>query len=118
MISRPFAELFGIITESKPGKPILDLFGPHTVNSIQKVEGRFAADEKNVSGKALWFDPMFYKAEFHISDETDRFDIIIGRDTILKYKFVEFRSLGFTGFRRKPSSLNSKCSQQSNSRPC
>ena len=80
--------------------------------------GRFAAHDRNISRKELWFDPMFIPAEFHVSDKIERYEIIIGMDTIVKYKLMKFRPLGFTGFRRKPASLNSKCNQRPNRHSC
>jgi len=110
--------MYDTIAESKPGEPILELPGGHTYTSIQKMGGRFAAQDRNISGKKLWFDPMFIPADFHVSDKIERYEIIIGMDTIVKYGLMEFRPLGFTGFRRKPASLNSKCNQRPNRHSC
>lgn len=99
-ISRSFAEMYGIITESKPSKPMLELPGGHTYTSIQKIVGRFTVHDRNISRK----DPKLYIAEFHVSDKIDRYEIIIGMDTIMKYKLMKFQPLDFTGFWGEPTS--------------
>lgn len=103
LISPTFAASFGIILEHHNPKVILDLPGNGQFVSIGKITGRWCSKTNATHDRYFRFDPRFMDAEFEVSNSAERFDVVIGADTIKLEKLLEWGpALALTGFRSSP----------------
>jgi hypothetical protein len=77
LMSGSLATEFGIKFSTWKGEIVLDTLGKGTFKSVGKVSGRWAAGKH--------FDPKFYDGTWHVSENVESWDVIIGRNTIKKY---------------------------------
>jgi hypothetical protein len=100
LISPTFAARFGLIFEPHNAKVILDLPGNGQFVSIGKIAGRWCSKINAAHDRYFRFDPKFMDAEFEVSNSAERFDIVIGADTIKLERLLEWGpALALTGFR-------------------
>ena len=103
LISPAFAARFGLIFDPRNAKVILDLPGNGQFASIGKVAARWCIQINASHDRRFRFDPRFMDAEFEVSKSAERFDIVIGADTIKSERLLEWGpGLALTGFRPSP----------------
>ncbi|KAF2186250.1 hypothetical protein K469DRAFT_148412 [Zopfia rhizophila CBS 207.26] len=107
LISPAFAAKFGFVFESGDGDAVLELPGNGRYISIAKVVGRWTGRQNASRDRRFFFDPRFMDAEFEVSNRTERFDVVIGYETIAKEKLIIWSpNAAFTGFRTKPATFD------------
>jgi hypothetical protein len=103
LVSPDFVKQFGSLVLDESGKRvILDLPGGGRYISIARLAGRWTC---RISDSQFRFDPKFMDAEFEVSDTSERFDVVIGSDTLEEEHIVTFRrDFALTGFRTQTAS--------------
>ena len=99
LISPDFVAKCGQIFEPSEGETILETAGNGQFISTGTITGRWTCKARHGPPH---FDPKFMDAEFEVSKHTERFDVVIGSDTISKERLMVLApSLCLTGFRTK-----------------
>lgn len=103
LVSRAFVEQqFNYVIPPQRERHILDHPGNGKYVSIGDVEFRWTCDDDN-----RLFGQRFIKANFEISKDEERFEIVIGSETIAKEKLAILNvPAGFTGWRAEPPHVN------------
>lgn len=92
-MSRHFAELFGKTFGSAKGKQILNGLGGGEFRSIGTLSGRWFCKETNIyHNRKVSFDSKYLEAEWEVSGSVERFDVIIGQETIRGYDLLEAKN--------------------------
>ena len=107
LISPAFVAQFGtLVPDAHNERVILDLPGGSKYVSIARLAGRWTC---KLSDSRFRFDPKFMDAEFEVSNSTERFDVVIGSNTLQKEHIMKLRrDLALTGFRTKNASYSRK----------
>jgi len=93
LMSRHFAELFGETFGSAKGKQILNGLGGGEFRSVGTLSGRwFCRETKKYHNRKVSFDPKYLEAEWEVSESVERFDVIIGQETIRGYDLLEAKN--------------------------
>jgi hypothetical protein len=91
LMSRKLAETLGFSCPSGTGKPILESLCGGQVITMGQVAGRWACGI-NPSKSRLALDPRHYDGVWEVSgNQDDRYDVIFGRDMIVKYGLLGFK---------------------------
>lgn len=111
LISPAFAAKFGLSFESRNGEVILELPGDGQFVSNGRITGRWCSMINTSHDRHLYFDPKFMDADFEVSNSPERFDIVIGADTIKSERLLKWGpALALTGFRNRHGVFPSKYS--------
>ena len=114
LISSAFLSKFGSLIPIKRNKRvILELPGGGKYTSVGRLSGRWTC---KLNDPPLHFDAKFMDAEFEVSNSAERFDVVIGSNTIQKEHLLEVRhGLALTGFRTKTPSYTREFASNSRS---
>lgn len=106
LMSRDFAETLEIPIPNLSGTPILEGLGGSLFESLARVSCRWAVtSQSDAPSSVLAFDPKFYRSDFEVSKNNERFDVIIGQKTIVTEGLLRFKvPLGLAAFTDHPSS--------------
>jgi len=112
LISPAFVSQFGsLIPIERNERVILDLPGGAKYTSAGRLAGRWTC---KLNDPPFHFDAKFMDAEFEVSNSAERFDVVIGSNTIQKEHLLEVRhGLALTGFRTKTPSYTRKFASNS-----
>jgi hypothetical protein len=110
LMSRQFATALGF-DGNKLGTvaaPILEGLGGSLFTSIGHITCRWSVAFPAKRSSRFSVDPKMNESKFEVSTGIERFDILIGRSTIVELGLFSIKpTLGFTGFRQKrPESRN------------
>ena len=111
LMSLQFATALGFDSDKlgTVAAPILEGLGGSLFTSVGHITCRWTlASHAFKKSSRLYVDPKWYKSKFEVSTRNERFDLIIGRNTIVDFGLLSIKpALGFTGFRQKqPESHN------------
>ncbi|KAF2475309.1 uncharacterized protein BDR25DRAFT_340117 [Lindgomyces ingoldianus] len=96
LISPKFVRSFGIEIDHGEEQVKLTLPGNGKFKSIATLPGRWCAEG---SGRTFYFDPRFYNDKFEVSNVDERFDVVIGYETITREGLMTVKpALGLAGF--------------------
>ncbi|KAF2799789.1 hypothetical protein K505DRAFT_413437 [Melanomma pulvis-pyrius CBS 109.77] len=108
LMRQSLAAKFGVTFSSAGGNNlILETIGNGSFESVGEVVGRWAS-KKDPRKSRLGFDPKYYDATWHVSDMMERWDVIIGLETISKHGLlmVKRELAAPAAFRRAPRQLD------------
>lgn len=91
LMSQELALKLGFTPESNEGVPILEALGGGEFRTIGQVKGRWSC-RHNLKRSCLGFDPRYYDDTWEVSSKPgERYDVIIGRETITKYALLKVK---------------------------
>jgi hypothetical protein len=107
LISPAFTAQFGFAFDAANERVILELPGGGLYVSTAKLAGRWSCKVNSSRNSPFKFDPKFMDAEFEVSNTDERFDVVIGSDTISEERLLEWGpGIALTGFRTKLKTYN------------
>lgn len=108
LMSRDFAVLFTETFGSPKGKLTLIGLGGGEFRSVGTLSGRwFCQETKKYHNRKISFDPKYLEAEWQVSESDERFDAIIGQETIRRYDLLEAKNeIAAPTFRYKHDEIN------------